>query len=118
MSEKIDGFLRGLEEQADGRYEIIVKLRDLVRTSYPDAEEVFQYGGLLYKDRAFLFSGLFPRRNYITVEVGGGAYIDDLYGLLEGKGGKEGRKHLRIFDLSDVEEKHVEEYLALAWETH
>lgn len=118
MNEKIDRFLRSLEEQADGRYEIVVKMRELVTTTYPSLEETFQYRGLLYKDRSFLFTGLFARSTYVTVELGGGAYIDDPYGLLEGKGGKEGRKHIKLSSGSEVEGKHLEEYLALAWETH
>lgn len=118
MSEKIDRFLQSLEEQADGRYEIVVKMRELVTTTYPDLEETFQYGGLLYKDGSFLFTGLFARSGYITVELGGGAYIDDPYGFLEGKGGKEGRKHVKLSSVAEVEDKHLAEYLALAWETH
>lgn len=42
MSEKkIDAFLQRLEEQADGRYEIVVKMRALVMMTYPDLEETF-----------------------------------------------------------------------------
>lgn len=119
MSEKkIDAFLQRLEEQADGRYEIVVKMRALVMMTYPDLEETFQYGGLLYKDGSFLFTGLFARSTYVTVELGGGAFIDDPYGLLEGKGGKEGRKHIKLSSVAEVEEKHLAKYLALAWETH
>ncbi|NDK31514.1 DUF1801 domain-containing protein [Nesterenkonia haasae] len=113
-ADKISALLENLEVQADGRSEILTQMRELVKANYPTVEETFQYGGLLYKDGSFLFTGLFARRNYITVELGGGAYIDDLYGHLEGKGSKEGRKHIRLFEPSDIREKRVEEYLALA----
>ncbi|MGD9606994.1 MAG: DUF1801 domain-containing protein [Leucobacter sp.] len=117
MSEKIDGFLRSLEEQADERHGIIARMRELVTTTYPGLEETFQYGGLLYKDGSFLFTGLFARSNHVTVELGGGAYIDDPYGHLEGKGGREGRKHVKLLSADEIEDKHLAEYLSRAWET-
>lgn len=118
MSEKIDRFFMDLEAQDNGHYEIVMKMRELVTTKYPDLEETFKYGGLVYQDGSFLFAGLFARRDFVTVELGGGAYIEDRHGFLEGRGGQEGRKHVHIFGLSEIEEKHVEEYLALAREAN
>ncbi|MFV0433340.1 MAG: DUF1801 domain-containing protein [Leucobacter sp.] len=118
MSEKIDGFLKSLEEQADGHHEIVVKIRELVAAGVPDTKEVFKYGGLHYTLGASPFGGIYAYRNHVTLELSHGAYIDDPYGHLEGKGGKSGRKHVRLVNLSDVEEKRLAEYLALAWETY
>ncbi|WP_024356401.1 DUF1801 domain-containing protein [Leucobacter chironomi] len=113
---KIEKFLTSLEEQADGRHAIIVRLRGLVTNGYPDAEETFQYGGLLYKDGPFLYAGIFARKEYVTLELGGAARIEDPYGFLAGQGGAEGRKHLRLSALEEIESRHVAEYLALVWE--
>ncbi len=117
MQNKIQEFLEDLAAQNDGRYEIVIGVRELVKTNYPETDEVFKYGGLVYQDESSLFTGIFARKKYITVELVGGAYIEDIYGCLEGKGGVEGRKHIRLFDYSDIVDKHLEKYLALVWET-
>lgn len=116
MSEKIDGFLQSLEERGDGLFEIVVRLRELVTATYPDLEETFQYGGLLYREGSLPFTGVFARRAYVTVELVGGARIDDPHGHLHGKGGEQDRKHVHLSTLAEIDEKHVADYLALAWE--
>ena len=53
MIDRIDRFLADLEEQADGHYEIVAQLRELVTSGFPDADELFKYGGcLLYTSDA------------------------------------------------------------------
>lgn len=116
MSETVEGFLVGLAEQADGRYEIVVALRSLVIQSFPAATEVFKYGGLHYVRGAAPFAGIYVYRAHVSVEINGGASLDDPQGHLEGKGGTSGRKHVKIVALADVERKHVADYLAAAWE--
>lgn len=116
MNEKIDEFLKSLEEQGDGRFEIVTKLRRLLTTTVADADEGFKYGGLYYTLDGSPFGGIFAYKNHVSVEMSSGAHIDDPYGFLEGTGGSSGRKHLRLSEFSEIEEKHVAEYLVLARE--
>lgn len=116
MSEATGRFLAGLEAEADGRHEIVVALRALIVERFPEATEVFKYGGLHYTLGTAPFAGIYAYGAHVSVEINGGAYIDDAYGCLEGKGGTSGRKHVKIAESADVDRKHVAEYLAAAWE--
>ncbi|QBJ97009.1 DUF1801 domain-containing protein [Rhodococcus sp. ABRD24] len=117
MQEKIESFLTSLEALDDDRHEIICRVRDRLLAKHPGLDEKFQYGGILFYDGAQAYCGLFARKDYVTLELGNAAYIEDSFGYLEGRGTKEGRRHLRLHTLSDVADKHVEDYLDLTWET-
>ena len=117
MQEKIEAFIEGLEAFDDDRHEIISRVRERLIAKHPQLEERFQYGGILFYDRAQAYCGLFARKDYVTVELGNAAYIEDSFGHLEGKGTKEGRRHLRLQTAADIEGTHVEDYLDLTWET-
>ncbi|MBK8868665.1 DUF1801 domain-containing protein [Leucobacter luti] len=117
MIDRIDRFLADLEEQADGHYEIVAQLRELVTSGFPDADELFKYGGLHYTFGSAPFAGIYAYKNHVSVEINGGAYIEDIYGHLEGRGGKSGRKHVRLSSVAEIGSKHVADYLTLARET-
>ncbi|MGJ0204372.1 DUF1801 domain-containing protein [Leucobacter sp. gxy201] len=116
MIDGIDGFLAALEEQADGRYEIVTRLRGLITRGFPDADEHFKYGGLHYTLESSPFAGIYAYKNHVSVEINGGAHIEDVYGHLEGRGGRSGRKHVRVNSVAEIESQHVADYLALARE--
>lgn len=115
MTERIQNFLDELERHDDERYEILIGLRNGIRRDYPGLDEVFRYGGLLYEDGARAVFGLFARRGHVTVELVGAAYLDDPHGFLRGRGTVEGRRHLRVTTVAQIESMRVAEYLDLTW---
>ena len=117
VDEQVETFFKKLLESGDERYELVSTLRDLILERHPELEERMQYGGLLFYSGKVAYCGLFARKDHATLEMGNAAYIDDPYGLLQGSGTKEGRRHLKLREMSDIREMHVSEYLELTWAT-
>lgn len=116
MDDRIDRFLVSLEEDGDERFSVVTGLRDMVRSTFPSAEEMFKYGGLHYLRDGVPFAGIYAYKKHVSVEINGAAHLANPHGHLVGAGGRSGRKHVRLTHVTDISEKRVADYLALAWE--
>lgn len=90
---------------------IVQAVRQRVQQLFPHCGEVVKYGGILFTAEV-QFAGVFAYQAHVSVEFGHGAQIADPFGLLEGQG--KGRRHLKLRTLSDLDDKHLSEYLQLA----
>ncbi len=116
MDDRIERFLTGLEEDGDDRFLTVTRAREVFRERFPHAEETLKYGGIHYLRDGAPFAGIYAYTKHVSVEINGAAAIEDVFGFLEGAGGKSGRKHVRLDHPDEVAAKRLAEYLALAWD--
>ena len=112
MDKKIETFIADLESVMPKNAKIIKDIRKKIFKIKPDLIETIMYGGLVYKDINKPLFGLFSRKNHVTIEIGNGAFMADPHNVLEGKGNKEGRKHIKIEKIEEIKAKFVELYLS------
>jgi len=72
-----------------------------------------KYGGICFYDAGLLVTGIFQRKEHVSLEFSEGGAMEDPNGLLEGKG--KFRRHLKIRTQDDIHEKKVAEFLAQAF---
>ena len=106
---RINAFIQDLLFIDRDKGEIIATLRELVLAISPNAKEEIKYGGLVFISDKRLFCGIFMRKNHVSVEFDRGAELQDLDSFLEGSG--TNRRHLKIFQKEDIENKKVEYYI-------
>lgn len=106
MKDKIDEFILSVDDE---KSEILLSVRKLASTISQGAREDIKWNALcLFKsDRAFV--GIMPYKKYVSVIFDRGSELHDPNGVLEGKG-KEMR-HIKIFNVSDIEDKNVAHYI-------
>ena len=107
-NQKVQEFLEHTRLQDYNKYELVQAVRQKVFTSYPQAEERIQYGGILFKLDEDV-SGVFVYQNHVSMEFSYGFKFNDPDGLLEG-GGKY-RRHLKLRALEDMEIKRVDYFV-------
>ncbi len=110
-TKKLQTLLDDIRLLGQVQYSIVESVRALVKSSLPDIEEEVKYGGILFSS-GVQFCGVFAYKEHVSVEFSMGAKITDTYGLLEGRG--KGRRHLKLFTVTDVTEKKLTHYLPLA----
>lgn len=91
---------------------ILNSLRDIVLKNYPESKERMMYGGIMFSLNDEFYSGLFVRKNHISLEFGKGFLMNDPKNILEG-GGKF-RRHLKIRSEEDVLDKEVDFFVKQA----
>ena len=106
---KIENFIQDILLIDEDKGETLISLRGLVLKIARNAKEDIKYGGLVFIIDNRLFSGIFIRKNHISVEFDRGAEMQDSDNLLEGSGKK--RRHLKIFQQEDIKNKKVEYYV-------
>lgn len=107
-NDKVKKYLEDLESVDEKKAHIIDSLRKIIFTITKKAEEKIMYGGLVYvSDRMFV--GLFPRKDYITIEFDKGTEMKDPKDVLQGEG--KGRRHITIENLDHIKEKDVASYI-------
>jgi len=111
-NEKVDNFLRDTQALSSGSFEIIMAIRQLFLDASPDLGEDIKYGGLVFLQSATLIGGIFLYKNHLSIEFSNGAQFDDPEKMLDGKG--KLRRHLKIFSLSDIENKKVNRFVEQA----
>lgn len=112
--EECAAWLAQLRPESDTRHAIVATLRDIIRAGPWGLREALRYGGLLFLHEAKPVVGVFIRSKHVTVELAGLAQIQDEDGFLEGRGVTEGRRHLRLTELSDIEARRAEVYIDIA----
>ena len=101
--------LQRLKSNEKCQCNILVSLRELLLRIAPNAKEEIKYGGLVFLSDKRLFCGIFIRKNHISVEFDRGAEMQDPDNSLEGGG--TNRRHLKILQKEDIENKKTEYYI-------
>lgn len=104
-------FLRDIREQRPDHYEVVTRLREIALASGPDIREKVKYGGLLFSSTTG-FCGVFSYTHHVTLEFSQGAALPDPYAVLAGAG--KHRRHIKLFQVSDIDAKHVAQYIGVA----
>lgn len=107
---KLLGDIRLLDE---GRYEVVQTLRELILGLGASVSEEVKYGGVLFS-AGKPFCGVFSYANHVSLEFGAGSSMPDKYKVLEGAG--KLRRHIKLSSRQDISDKHVREYLILAFQ--
>ena len=106
---KINNFIQDILFTDEDKGETVISLRKLVLEIAPSAKEEIKYGGLVFASDKRLFCGIFIRKNHISVEFDRGSEMQDPNNCLEGSG--KNRRHLKIFQQEDINNKKVEYYI-------
>lgn len=86
------------------KFEIFIKLRDIVFSCNPKIQERVMYGGIMFSLEDD-FGGLFVRKKHVSFEFVFGVQMKDPDGVLEGTG--KFRRHLKLRSTKDIETKNV-----------
>ncbi len=107
-SQKVQELLDDIEIIDPEKYEMLMKLRDLVFTHHPEAKEKVMYGGIMFS-LSDDFGGIFVRKKHVSFEFTAGNELKDPDSLLEGTG--KYRRHLKLYSQEDIETKKVSYYV-------
>lgn len=109
FNDKVKNFLDDLQMSNETHFEIVLKIREIVLNVSPDLEDMIKYGGLVFLEGNLLICGIFSYREHLSIEFGRGVDLDDPKKLLEGNG--KYRRHLKIYQMSDLEDKDVKGFV-------
>lgn len=104
-NEKVNAFLEDLQFTSAGKLELVMPIREIFISADSSLSEDIKYGGIVYSQAGALIGGIFPYSEHVSVEFSNGFKLHDPEGKLEGKGKK--RRHLKIYDIKDIESKSV-----------
>lgn len=108
----VSEFIHDLQAHASDQYKIVKTIREIILMQKLELDESIKYGGIVYQKDNELLAGVFAYRNHVSLEMGKGSELDDIYSVLEGKG--KYRRHIKFHNLSDIEEKNAEYYINAA----
>lgn len=109
--QSVQELLDDLRLVSSQNYDIVNTVRTLIMQTFDDVAEEVKYGGILFSS-GVQFAGVFAYKAHISVEFRNGASIKDPFGFLEGTG--KGRRHIKLQSVSQIPDKQLAEYLALA----
>lgn len=92
---------------------IMERLRELVRSEAPGAEESIKWGHPWYSQEGHLCAFM-RHADYVRLQLIRGVELDDPSGLLEGTG--KGMRHLKIRSAEDLPEAEVKAWIRQAVE--
>ena len=108
----VQKFINELELVDPLKFNLLSKVRSMIFSMYPQAEEKYMYGGLIFSLDSKMFGGLFSYKDHISLEFSLGYLMKDPDGHLEGKG--KYRRHLKFRQSEDLEIKRVKFYIKQA----
>lgn len=111
-SERVSRWLEDLQLLDHERFALVQALREMILGLDSSVTEEVKYGGLLFS-AGKPFCGVFSYARHVSLEFGAGAALPDEFGVLEGEG--KLRRHIKLTTTPDIAEKHVGEYLLLAF---
>lgn len=117
MANRVELYLQDLRLTNAVCYQLVQALRQQIlsvsNSNHETVQEEIKYGGILCAlEQAFC--GIFAYANHVSLEFGEGARLPDQFGVLEGKG--KFRRHIKLTNLTDIENKHVTHYIKLAYQ--
>ena len=99
--------------------EITSELDNIIRDVYPDAGRRGMYGGVVFEKEAgnhsTMVCGHFVYKQHVSLEFSKGYLLEDPAGVLEGSG--KYRRHIKLTDVTDIEDKQVRAMLERAFNT-
>lgn len=110
-ADRVQALLDEMRDQRADHFAIVARVREVVQQSGTAISEEIKYGGILFSSRT-AFCGIFPYAGHVTLEFSEGASLPDRHGVLLGQG--KLRRHIKLFSVSDIEDRHVADYVALA----
>ncbi|MBT8297361.1 MAG: DUF1801 domain-containing protein [Maribacter sp.] len=108
IDKKTQAFIDNINVIDHAKYQILIKLREVVFEHYPKVEEKIMYGGIIFIFKEG-FCGVFVYRNHVSFEFSNGYKFEDPENLLEGKG--KYRRHLKFKSIEDIKTKTVDYFL-------
>jgi len=111
-NDKVNRFLDDLQSVSTDKLDIIKSIRKIFIAENKELTEDIKYGGLVFNLSNDLIAGIFPYKEHISIEYSNGADLLDPTGILEGKGKK--RRHLKIINKQDINDKNVKYFVAQA----
>jgi len=106
---KVNEFLIDIQSTFPNKFETVEEIRQLFFKENPEIDEEIKYGGIAFNVSGQLIGGIFVYKQHISIEFSHGAQFTDSNDFLEGKG--KLRRHLKIFDISDVKNKKINSYI-------
>lgn len=91
--------------------DVVQQVRQVVEEVSGEVSETVKYGGIIFS-RVTPFCGVYAYTGHVSVEFGQGYLFDDRHHVLEGSG--KYRRHIKLFAVSDVHEKHLVDYVRQA----
>ncbi len=111
-NQKVENLLRDIQSQSVDRYNTGMAIRELFYKLKNNLSEDVMYGGLMFYCNQEMMSGIFFYKEHISIEFGKGSEFNDLNAVLEGKG--KFRRHIKIFNIEEIESKKIETYIQQA----
>ncbi|MBT1157930.1 DUF1801 domain-containing protein [Aminobacter anthyllidis] len=108
---RVQTLLDDMRDHQTDHFAIVSRVREIVLRSGPSISEEIKYGGILFSARA-PFCGVFSYAGHVTLEFSEGAALPDRHGVLLGQG--KLRRHIKLLTVSDIDDRHVADYVALA----
>ncbi len=108
-NDRVNKFMDDLQSVSPDKLEIIKSIRKIFLGADKELTEEIKYGGLVFNLSNVLIAGIFPYKEHISIEFSNGSDLDDPSGILEGKGKK--RRHLKIINKQDINDKNVNEFV-------
>ena len=113
---KIDKFFGDIQFQSPEKFKIMKSIRKIFNDYNPKLDEEIKYGGLVFNLSNTLMGGIFVYSEHISIEFSFGVELADPDRILEGKGKK--RRHIKIRQIKDIQEKKVKNFVASAMNEH
>jgi hypothetical protein len=110
-TKSVQDLLEDIRLVSERNYEIVEAVRALVKSTFETRSEEVKYGGILFTS-GVQFAGVFAYKKHVSVEFSCGAKINDPFCFLEGTG--KGRRHVKLMTASQIKNKNLAQYLALA----
>ena len=101
-------FIENIELIDNTKYQILIKLREIVFKFYPEVQEKMMYGGIIFSNDTD-WGGLFVYQHHVSFEFSDGYTFNDPEHLLEGKG--KFRRHLKFKTLDDIQTKKLDTFV-------
>ncbi|MCF6262488.1 MAG: DUF1801 domain-containing protein [Xanthomonadales bacterium] len=111
-NDRINKFLADLQLISADKLEVIEHVRKTFLSANDKITEEIKYGGLVFALSNVLIGGVFAYKGHVSIEFSNGAEFPDPSAVLEGKG--KSRRHLKIFELADVDAKGAGVFVAEA----
>jgi len=84
-NKKVNDFLKDLESVSPDKLGIVDYIRGVFKSTAQEVEEDIKYGGVVYNKSGTLIGGIFPYKNYISIEFSSGSKMNEPEGVLERK---------------------------------
>ncbi|MGB0494854.1 MAG: DUF1801 domain-containing protein [Kangiellaceae bacterium] len=108
-NEKVNQFIQDCFLVDEDKTQLIIAVQKIFFKVCSEVIEDIKYGGIVYLVDDELASGIFLRKNHISIEFGNGSELPDPDKLLEGTG--KFRRHLKLKTKDDIAAKKVEYFI-------